>query len=163
MVYEMKAGVSETVLAYKLPSETELRKGILFMPGCAVYPVEICKIVIDNDGIHYYWDEYNELCSNDLVITTADLKEHGSSGWIRKLFEENEGQDLAFPDEEMLIAFVRKAAEAYELQPAYTPETCPYALSAWMHKPCLFHGQSLPCDHLNPAFCPFAASVSAEG
>ena len=162
MVYEVKAGVSQTVLAYKLPSETELLKGILSMPGSAVYPIEICKIVIDADGIHYYWDEYNELCTNDLMITMADLMENGSSGWIRKLFEENEGKDLAFSDEKTLIAFVRRAAEAYEIQPAYTSETCPYVLSAWMHKPCSFHGQSLSCDHLNPAFCPFVASASAE-
>ena len=162
MVYEVKAGVSQTVLAYKLPSETELLKGILSMPGSAVYPIEICKIVIDDDGIHYYWDEYNELCSNDLMITMADLKENRSSGWIRKFFEDNEGKDLAFSDEKTLIAFVRRAAEAYEMQPTYTSETCRYVLSAWMHKPCLFHGQSLPCDHLNPAFCPFVASASAE-
>ena len=142
MVYETKVGISDTVLDYRLPSKTELDLGILLNPGCVDSPVLVYRIIIDEDGIHYCWDEYNELCRNDLMITPADLEEHRNSDWTKQLFEVNAGQELAFRDEETLVMFVRRAAEAYGIRNGYTLETCPYVLSSWTHSPCSFHGLS---------------------
>ena len=159
MLYETKTGVLDKLLEYQVPEREYLERGILLNQGSMVSPLEICKIIIDEAGIHYYWDEYNELCDNERLITSDDLEKHKDPAWVTRLLEQNAGQEHAFLEDKDIVVFVRRAAEAYGIMAAYTHETCPYA-NKWFEKACVLHGYRAQCDHVNPTICPFAENVT---